>query len=229
MCHKRNPFSPSANFLSRESRILQAADDVALLVSQDTGENQYASGFQTPAPGRDCANQQLAEKIGGDDIEFFRRAMFGYVRDFEFDPSNSIQARITLCDRNRMRITIDRDYRRCAKRSRGQRQNATASSGIQHVPTIRPVARKTFKHSQAHRGCSVRASSECACRGNDDLRDTARFLAIARRPVSNFDAIADPKRSRLCPFEKLMSPIARQFFDCASKLFSERSRSSSRW
>ena len=90
--------------------MFEAANDVTLLVPQDAGENQYTCWFQTRAPKWDRTNQQFAEKIRGDDIEFLRRAMFGCIGDFEFDSGDSVQALVTLGDRNRVRVAIDCDY-----------------------------------------------------------------------------------------------------------------------
>ena len=100
--------------------MFQAANDVTLLVPQDAGENQYTCWFQTRAPKWDRTNQQFAEKIRGDDIKFLRRAMFGCIGDFEFDSGDSVQALVTLGDRNRVRVAIDCDYSFCAKYPRAQ-------------------------------------------------------------------------------------------------------------
>src|SRR5438309_8008607 len=115
-----DPFPASPHFHDNNPVSLQRADQLSLLVAQNTRKNQPLSAFQF----WQNLNQQFAEQICGDDFTSWRKRPPPHVGDAKIDVIELISSRVCSRGRDRHRIVIYRDDSGSAKPFRCQRKNS---------------------------------------------------------------------------------------------------------
>src|SRR6266403_2080013 len=115
-----DPLSPTARFHYGDPVSLQRADELSLLVAQNTRKNQPLSAFQF----WQNHNQQFAEQICGDDFTSWRKRPSPHVGDAKIDVIELISSRVFSRGRDSHRVVIDRNHALCSEACRRQRENS---------------------------------------------------------------------------------------------------------
>ena len=173
-----------------------------------------------PRPNRQGIDQDLAEKICGDDVELSGDLVFQDVAGRELDVVDMVDARIPLRCRAGDGVFVDCEHTPGPEITAGDRQNAAASPSIEHRPTRLQRARDPFEQAQAHRGRGVLARSEGSFGRNDKrarmvrLRGRRLFSPFPQNHKARTDAQwFDPGAPR-----KMLKPVSPQLLDAAAKL-----------
>jgi hypothetical protein len=121
-----DPFPASPQFHDNNPVSLQRADQLSLLVAQNTRKNQPLSAFQF----WQNLNQQFAEQICSDDFNSWRKRPPPDVGDAKIDVIELVSSGVFSRGRDGHRIVIYRDDSGSAKPFRCQRKNSSAGAKI---------------------------------------------------------------------------------------------------
>ncbi len=199
-------------FFHPETEPAESAHDGGSLLAQNAGNDQHAVSAKCAVKAGSRGDQQLTEKIRGDDVETMRRFPAQEVAGKELRAANSVQPRIGLRVRDGAWIVVESEDFARAETPCGERKNSRSAAGVEQAPARRKLARRRFEQTQTHRGSRMFAGAKCAGRWNNKLWLFARLtFRHNNQPPPN------TKRRAYFRLQIFLPPVTRQLLRRSSE------------